>query len=232
MKVALVSGTRKGLGRAIAEHLLAHDWQVAGCSRTGCGPEHERYRHFNLDVGDEAAVVKMFRSVKREWGGLDALVNNAAIASMNHLMVTPGRTARALLETNVLGTFFLLREASKIMSRKKYGRIVNFSTVAVPLALEGEALYAASKAAIESLTRVAAQEFGSMGVTVNAVGPTPIATDLIKTVPKSKIEDLVQRQAIKRLGEPRDVLNVLDFFLAPESEFITAQVVYLGGVHG
>ncbi|NNL30780.1 MAG: SDR family oxidoreductase, partial [Gemmatimonadetes bacterium] len=110
------------------------------------------------------------------------------------------------------------------------GRIVNFSTVAVPLALEGEAAYAASKAAVESLTRVLAKELGSMGITVNAVGPTPIDTDLVRGVPEEKIQALVARQAIGRLGRYEDVTNVVDFYLRPESSFVTGQVVYLGGV--
>src|SRR5260370_37514593 len=110
------------------------------------------------------------------------------------------------------------------MIRQKRGRIVNFSSVAVPLNLEGEAIYAASKAAVETLTRIAAHEFGAFGVTVNALGPTPVATDLIKSVPKEKIAALIARQAIRRTGEPRDVANVIDFFLQPESDFVTGQV--------
>ena len=107
---------------------------------------------------------------------------------------------------------------------------MNFSTVAVPLALEGEAAYAASKAAVESMTRVLAKELGALGITVNAVGPTPIETDLIQAVPEEKIEGLVARQAIQRLGRHEDVANLVDFFLRPESSFVTGQVVYLGGV--
>ena len=102
--------------------------------------------------------------------------------------------------------------------------------MAVPLKLEGEAAYAASKAAVQSLTEVMARELASLGITVNAVGPTPIQTDLIKDVPSDKIESLVERQAIARLGTVEDVANVVDFFLRPESDFVTGQIVFLGGV--
>ncbi len=110
------------------------------------------------------------------------------------------------------------------------GRIVNFSTVAVPLALEGEAAYVASKSAVEALTRTLAREFAPFGIRVNAVGPTPVDTDLIRAVPKDKIEALLRRQPLPRLGTYEDVANVVDFFLAPASDFVTGQVIYLGGV--
>jgi 3-oxoacyl-[acyl-carrier protein] reductase len=123
-----------------------------------------------------------------------------------------------------------MREAAKVMMKARYGRIVNFATVATPLDLEGESAYAASKAAVESLTRVAARELAPFNVTVNAVGPTPVMTDLIRAVPQAKMDALIGRQAIHRLGEPRDIANVVDFFVSRESDFVTGQTVYLGGV--
>ena len=227
----IITGTRKGIGRAMAEHFLNRGWQVAGCSRKPSNLEHENYRHFELDVSDELAVSKMVRSVARDSASLDAVLNNAGIAAMNHLLLTPGETVEKVLSTNVAGTFFFMREAGKVMIRSKKGCIVNFSTVAVPLNLDGEASYAASKAAVESLTKIGAKELGGFGVRVNAIGPTPVYTDLIKLVPEEKIKELIERQAIKRLGEFRDILNVVDFYLNEASDFITGQIVYLGGIN-
>ena len=116
------------------------------------------------------------------------------------------------------------------MAAKKNGRIINFSTVAVPLNLEGEAIYASSKAAIVSLTKILAKELASFNITVNAIGPTPIETDLIKNIPQNKIDDLLKKQAINRFGNFKDVHNVIDFFLKKESDFVTGQIVYLGGL--
>ncbi|PXA02920.1 oxidoreductase [Coraliomargarita sinensis] len=230
MKTIVITGTRKGIGKSLAEYYLEEGWQVAGCSRGESNIEHANYRHFSLDVSDEPAVVAMARSLKKEFGGVDALLNNAGIASMNHALLTPAGTVNRILSTNVVGTFLFCREMAKLMRTKKCGRIVNFTTVAHPLNLEGEAIYAASKAAVESLTRILSRELAELGITVNAVGPTPIDTDLIRGVPQVKTDALIQRQAIRRLGEVRDVINTIDFYLRPESDFITGQVLYLGGV--
>jgi 3-oxoacyl-[acyl-carrier protein] reductase len=229
-KVVLITGTRKGIGRSLAEHYAGIGYQVIGCSRSAFEGELPSYRHCCLDVADEAAVKAMFSDIAKREGQLDVLINNAGIASMNHSLLTPLHVVNEIMATNFVGTFLFCREAARLMQRRRYGRIVNFVTVAVPLKLEGEAIYAASKAAVISLTEVLAREFADFGITVNAIGPTPIKTDLIRGVPAQKLDALVQRQAIKRYGEPKDVINVIDFLVRPESDFVTGQVIFLGGV--
>ena len=229
-KSVVITGTRKGIGKYLAERFLAAGWVVAGCSRGEASISHDRYTHYRLDVSNEKEVVRMVREVARS-SGIDALVNNAGMAAMNHLLLSSGTAGRSIFECNFFGTFFFLREAAKIMQRVKRGRIVNFTTVAVALDLEGEALYASSKAAEERLTRVAARELGDFGITVNAVGPTPVKTDLIRQVPADKIDALLSRQAIKRFGEMEDVARVVDFFLDEQNDFVTGQIIYLGGIN-
>jgi len=229
-RVLLVTGSSKGIGRYLVEYYLAKDYLVVGCSRGDSSFQHENYRHFSVDVSDETPVKEMFAEIHRDYGRLDVLLNNAGIASMNHILLTPVETARRILETNFIGTFLLCREAAKLMRKRKFGRIVNLASVAVPLKLEGEAVYAASKAAVLSFTQIAAKELAPFDITVNAVGPTPIPTDLIKAVPEEKIEKLISLQTIPRAGTLADVSNVIDFFIQPESNFITGQVIFLGGV--
>jgi 3-oxoacyl-[acyl-carrier protein] reductase len=229
-RVMVITGTRKGIGRYLAEYYAAQGFTVYGCSRGQLDGEIANYTHFCLDVASETDVREMLREVRQRSRRLDVLVNNAGIASMNAMLLTPVATARQILETNFIGTFLFCREAARLMRGTGSGRIVNFATVATPLKLEGEALYAASKAAIVSFTEVLARELAAFNVTVNAVGPTPVKTDLIRSVPDSKMRALLQRQAIQRYGEFRDISNVIDFFIRPESDFVTGQVIYLGGV--
>jgi 3-oxoacyl-[acyl-carrier protein] reductase len=173
----------------------------------------------------------MFNEIRKMGKPIDVLINNAGMAAMNHSILTPTITLDKLLKTNFYGTFIFSREASKMMKKAKYGRIINFSTVAVPLNLEGESIYASTKSAVETLTKIMAKEVAGMGITINAVAPTPVPTDLIKTIPKNKIDLLINQQSIKRIGEYNDVLNVVDFFIKPESSFITGQIIYLGGIN-
>ncbi len=229
-QVMLITGARKGIGRFLAEHYVQNGFDVVGCSRTPSDLQLPGYRHFCLDVADEPAVTQMFFNLAREFGSLDVLINNAGIASMNHFLLTPLSTAQKLVSTNFLGSFLFCREAAKLMQRRRSGRIVNFTTVATPLNLEGEAVYAATKAAVESLTRTLGRELAEFGITVNAVGPTPIKTDMTRSVPHAKLEALIARQAIKRYGEFNDILNVINFFIRAESDFITSQVIFLGGI--
>ena len=230
--VILITGTSKGIGEYLARHYIDKGWQVCGCSRGEGVITHDHYRHFSLDVGDEEAVTRMVRECGRQLGRIDALLNNAGIASMNAALLTPGRTMETVFRTNCFGAFYFARETAKLMLRQKEGRIVFFTTVARPLRLEGEIAYAASKAAVESITQILSRELAPDGITVNAVGPTPVQTDLIRGVSDEAIRRLLDRQAIRRLGEFADVANVVDFFLRPESSFVTGQVLYLGGVEG
>ena len=241
-KVFIITGTRKGIGKDLSEHFLNLGAIVCGCARGKSSITHSNYRHFCLDVSNEQNVVAMIRTVKKEFRRIDILLNNAGIASMNHILTTSYESVINIFNTNVFGSFLFMREVAKIMSRsytkddkiqkKMPFKIVNFATVATPLRLEGEAIYAASKAALVNLTQVCAKELSEFGITINAVGPTPVPTDLIKNIPKAKMDALLNQQAIKRFGTFRDVLNAIEFFIDEKSDFITGQVIYLGGVNG
>lgn len=227
----LVTGTSRGLGRHLAQHYLELGNVVTGCSRSEATINSDRYFHHQLDVSDESAVRRVMDDVRSRWGGLDVLINCAGIASMNAFALTPIASVRRVMETNFIGAATLTHGAIRLLRRSTAGRIVNLTTIAVPLRLEGEAVYAASKAAIEMFTRVLAKEVGPMGITCNAVGPSVIRTALTAGVPAEKLERLIKSQSIPREASPEDVVNIVDFFLRPESSLVTGQVLYLGG-HG
>ena len=231
-RVIVITGTSKGIGLELAKYYLQKGDMVVGCARSQNNIKDENYRHFVLDVSDERAVVDMIREVKTEFNKIDILINNAGIASMNHFLTTSFESVKKVFSTNFFGTFLFSREVGKIMMRQKFGRIVNYTTVASALRLEGEAIYAASKSAIENLTQTLSKELAPFNITVNAIGPTPVKTDLIKAVPQDKIDALLEKQAIKRLGNLEDIKNVIDFYIDEKSEFITGQILYLGGVNG
>jgi 3-oxoacyl-[acyl-carrier protein] reductase len=226
----LVTGATRGLGRMLVEHYLAAGDLVTGCGRGAATIEHERYTHRQLDVTDAEAVTSLFGDLKRGVRTLDVLINNAGIANMNAIALTPVEAARRVIETNFLAAFDFTREALRMMRRSTAGRVVNITTVAVPLRLEGEAVYAASKSALETFTRIAAREVAPFNVTCNAVGPCPVETSLTAGVPRAKLDALVGAQPIPRWARPEDVVNVIDFFLRPESGMVTGQVIYLGGI--
>ena len=225
----LITGASRGIGAHLVRHYLEQNDQVIGCARGVAALAGERYMHAQVDVTDEPAVRALFRDIRQRYGGLDVLINNAGIAAMNPVALTPLESARQVMTTNFLGTFLFTHAALRLMRTSRVGRIVNFTTVAVPLRLEGEAIYAASKSAIETFTRVVAREAASFGITCNAVGPSPVRTRLTGTVPADTMDRLIARQALQRWAALEDVTNVIDFFLRPESAMVTGQIVYLGG---
>lgn len=233
-RILMITGTSRGIGENLARYYLSKGFYVVGCSRSDAkwydAETYPAYTHFTVDIGNESDVKGIFSHIRKKYGRLDYLINNAGRASMNHSLLTPASAVDDILHTNTLGTFICCREAAKIMRKNHFGRIVNFVTVAIPLKLMGESVYAASKAAVLSLTQILAKEYADFGITVNAVGPTPVQTNLIKNVPTEKIEQTIAHQAIRRYGTYADVENVVDFFICDNSEYITGQVIYLGGI--
>ncbi|MCT4605427.1 MAG: SDR family oxidoreductase [Marinisporobacter sp.] len=229
-QVMLITGTRKGIGKFLVNYYMNKGYKIIGCSRSALDEKINHYKHYIVDVTDEKEVSKMIKEIKQKYKRLDIVVNNAGVAAMNHFLLTPTKTVEQIMNTNFIGTFNICREAGKLMAIQKYGRIVNFTTVAVALNIEGESIYAASKNAVGTFTKVIAKELAKYNITCNAVGPSPIDTDLIRSVPKEKIDKLIENMSIKRFGKFEDVANVIDFFIKKQSDYITGQVIYLGGV--
>jgi len=236
--VALVTGASRGIGAAIAER-LAKDGFTVVINYSGNAALAEELAGkieaaggkaltAKADVSDAEAVRRMFDAAEAAFGGVDVLVNNAGIMMLSTLAEASDENFDRQIAVNLKGTFNTLREAAKRL--RDGGRIVNFSTSVVGLKLESYAVYAGTKAAVETMTGIMAKEMRGRGITVNAVAPGPTATDLFLN---GKSEELVARMAkanpLERLGTPEDIAAAVSFLAGPDGGWINGQVLRANG---
>ncbi|MDC0721602.1 SDR family oxidoreductase [Nannocystis bainbridge] len=239
-RVAIVTGSSRGIGAAVARRLAADGFAVVvNYAGRVADAEHVvgeivaaggRAIAVQADVADPAAVGRLFDRAEAEFGGVDVVVNNAGVIQpgLVPLVDTDDALLDRLLAINIKGTFYTMRAA--VQRLRKGGRIVNFSTSVVGLALPGYAVYAATKAAVETMTRIVAKELRGRGISVNAVAPGPTATDLFfdgKT--PEQIEHLTKLAPLERLGRPEDIARVVSFLAGPEAEWVNGQTVRANG---
>ena len=229
-QVALVTGASRGIGNYLARHFLANGYTVVGCSRSA--PEEmdsPRYEHHGLDVASEPDVVELFRLLRQDHGHLDVVINNAACNPASSLApLTAGSAAEEVLNTNVLGTFLVCREAIKLMMRRKFGRIVNFGSMATRHEVAGEALYTASKAAVNAMTRVLAKETARYGITCNVVARRDRnQLDAADRCAKGARASQAEREAGD--GRSEGSSDTVDWLVSPAGSAVTGQLIYLGG---
>ena len=229
----LITGTSRGIGQMLAAYYLAEGRSVIGCSRTPATLDHAaaqaRYRHFVIDITDESAVKDMMGTIRRE-GGIRILVNNAGAFSAELGLVATGAALRAVLEQNVIGGFLVTREALKIMAATGFGRVINISSIAVPLEESGNAFYAASKQALDRITRQMARELRGANVTVNSVGLSFVeGSGMYERMRPDALERYRRRMAIGRPISIRELAYVIDFFAGDLAGALTGQTLYFGG---
>ncbi len=237
-RVALVTGASRGIGAAIARR-LAVDGHAVIVNYAGSAAEAEavvrrieaaggKALAVQTDVADAAAVVKMFDAAIAAFGGIDVLVNNAGIMMLGSIGDSDDALFDRQIAVNLKGSFNTMREASRRL--RDGGRIVNFSTSVVGLKLENYGVYAATKAAVETLTAIQSKELRGRNITVNAVAPGPTATDLFLN---GKSDELVQRLAkmnpLERLGTPEDIAAVVAFLVGADGGWINGQVLRANG---
>lgn len=221
-----VTGASRGLGRAIAERLHSQGHEVIGIARTGTAAPFKIYEG---DVADFDTLKSVARELKSTGQTLSGLINAAGVASMNLALATPPAVSRKIIETNLLGTIFASQCFLPLIIRNGGGSIINFSTIAVSLALKGEAIYAASKAGVETFSRTLAREIAPFSINVNCIAPGPIPTEMLAGVNREKIEELVKHQVIQKQFLPEDVANLVELMLDSRFYGVSGQVISLGG---
>ena len=230
-KSIFITGTRVGIGKYLVEYYSDKGFNVFGCSRNPINYSIPNYSHYICDVTKEKQVKETLRDIKKYNGNIDILINNAGVnLTLQSTILVSYKNALKTIEINLLGTFLMCREASKIMMKNSFGRIINFSSMAVKHEVEGEAIYTASKAAIVSFSRVFAKEVYPLGITCNVVSPSAIETDLMMGIDENALRNVLSRNVIKTKGIMEDVSNTIDWLIKPESDAITGQIIYLGGV--
>ena len=230
-RTALVTGSRRGVGKLIADHFLEQGASVVGFAKGTSTIEHAAYHHVQVDLADAVAIGPAFASLRQSATTIDIVINNAAVLTSQYAMIMPPGAAQAMVNVNLLAPFLVSREAAKMMRKTKWGRIINIGSMAASLEPIGDSMYAATKAGLSTLTNVMAKEFGSMNVTCNTLAITAIDTDMLSQVPRDKVEAIIAGLPIPRFANPDDILNIIDFFASERSSYITAQTIFMGGVN-
>lgn len=223
----IVTGANRGLGKAIAERLVKKGENVLGLVRS---VENSSFKQIQCDVSDYLSVRRASYEIKKIKEPIKVLINTAGVAAMNMAVTTNESTVQKLVQTNLVGTIYCCQLLAPIMIRYKQGSIINFSTIAVPLALKGESIYAATKAGVESFTRTFAREMSDFNIRVNCIAPGPIKTDLIKGISDVQIEKVISQQIIQKQFNKSDVCDLVELLLDEKSFSLSGQILSLGGV--
>ena len=223
----IVTGASRGLGKAITERLTEKGEEVIGLARSVSGLKIEA---IECDVSDYTSVKNASREVKRLKKPVKAFINAAGVASMNMAVTTDKDTVQKLIQTNLVGTIYCSQLFAPIMLRQKYGSFINFSTIAVALALKGESIYAASKAGVESFSRTFAREMADFNVRVNCIAPGPIPTDLLRGISENQIAKITSQQIIPKQFQKSDVCDLVELLIDERASSLSGQVLNIGGV--
>ena len=236
-EVALITGGARGIGKAIAMRLAQESYKVAVCDiASECDDVVQLIKDnggqalgLSCDITDPLMVKEMIARIIDTFGRLDILVNNAGIAQDNLLLRISDEEWLQTIKTNLTGTFYCTRAAIRPMLKQKKGRIINISSVVGLRGNAGQSHYAASKAGIIGFTKAIAREYGSRGITANAVAPGYIQTDMTADLPEEYWKDILNSIPLKRPGTAEDIAGVVAFLASPDAAYITGQVIAVDG---
>lgn len=238
-KTAIVTGGSRGIGRAICTTLAKEGANIVTCYANGAAAAEETIamcKEYGVqavavqaDVADAAQVEALFAKAQEVTGSVEILVNNAGITRDGLILRMSDENFNQVLDTNLKGAFYCMRAASKLMMRKRYGRIVTISSVVGVSGNAGQVNYAASKAGVIGMTKSLAKELGSRNITANAVAPGFITTDMTDALPDTVKQQMEKEIPLARLGTPEDVANAVAFLVSEQASYITGQVLHVDG---
>ena len=228
-KCLLLTGSSRGVGSELRDYFLANGWQVIGLSRSETY-SHPSYIHYSVNLSSAQEIVDIFKIIRRAHNQIDVVINNAAVLTSQYSMIMPPQAAQDMVNVNLLAPFLVSREAAKIMKKAKYGRIINIGSMASSLEPIGDSVYAATKAGISTIANVMAKEFSQINITCNTVSINAIESDMLRQLPREKIDEIIYNLPTGRYSKIEDLINVVEFFISEKSDAITAQTIYLGGV--
>ncbi len=237
-KTALVTGASRGIGRAIALELAQAGFFVIGTATTDKGAsaiseylaaEGLEGKGFSADVSNDDSVAALFEAIVSDHDAPSVIVNNAGITADNLLMRMKGDEWGAVIDTNLGSMFRVCKVGVKAMTKARWGRIINISSVVGASGNAGQTNYAASKAGVEGFTRALAKELGSRGITVNAVAPGFIETDMTNALPESQAAALIAQIPLARLGQPEEIASVVGFLASEKGAYITGETLQVNG---
>ncbi len=237
-KVALVTGASRGIGAAIASHLGAQGATVVGTATTEQGAERisARFQELGingrgmaLNVTDAEAVTSLVKAITAEYGGVGILVNNAGVTRDNLLMRMKEDEWSEVIDTNLNAIYRLSKACLRGMTKARWGRIINISSVVGSMGNPGQTNYSATKAGVEGFSRALACEIGSRSVTVNSIAPGFIDTDMTRELPEAQRELLVKQIAVGRLGQPQEIAAVVSFLASDGAAYITGETIHVNG---
>ncbi len=238
-KVALVTGGSRGIGRTVAEKLASDGFEVyltyvsrpEEADKVVAAIEEKggKAKAFKLDSGDRDAIAAFFKEEIKGKVALHALVNNAGITRDGLMMRMKDDDWDKVIQINLTGCFAFLKEASKIMGKQRAGRIINITSIVGQMGNAGQANYCSAKAGLIGLTKSAARELAGRGITVNAVAPGFIETDMTAELPEKIIEGMLAQIPLKSLGQSEDIAAAVAFLAGPGAGYITGQVLGVNG---
>lgn len=237
-KVALVTGASRGIGRAIALALGASGATVVGTATTDSGAQNisaflaeagVKGAGFALNVTDAEQVQDVIKQIGSEYGAPLVVVNNAGITRDNLMLRMKNDEWDSVIDTNLNSVFRVVKSCLKGMTKARWGRIINISSVVGSMGNAGQANYAATKAGVEGFSRAMAREVGSRSVTVNTVAPGFIDTDMTSGLPDAQKDALLKQIPLGRLGAPEEIAGVVDFLASEAGSYITGETIHVNG---